>query len=134
MPERTPLINTGIPAVHSESGRAIPGTRPAPPVAACVSLAQAALSSPTHRETRRPDGTWPFARAEMRSARRIRERLIEDARALIARRGAGSILLTDDFLRLGWGRAQINEHGRAAMPGIALENACGNEALGPEVA
>ena len=131
MPERTPLINTGIPAVHSESGWAIPGTRPAPPVAACVSLAQAALSSPTHRETRRPDGTWPVARAEMRSARRIRERLIEDARALIARR---TILLTDDFLRMGWGRAQINEHGRAAMPGLALENACGNEAPGPEVA
>jgi hypothetical protein len=132
MPERTPLINTGIPAVHSESGWAVPGTRPAaPPVAACVSLAQAALSSPTHRETRRPDGTWPVARAEMRSARRIRERLIEDARALIARR---TILLTDDFLRLGWGRAQVNEHGRAAMLGLALENACGNEALGPEVA
>ena len=134
MPERTPLINTGIPAVHSESGWAVPGAHPAPGLAARVELAQAILSSPTHRETRRPDGTWPVARAEMRSARRIRERIIEDAQALIARRGSEAILLTDDFLHLGWGRAQIIEHGRAALEGFRRENACGNEPFGPEVA
>jgi hypothetical protein len=102
-----------------------------------TSLAQGALDSPTHREAKRStqDGLiWPVARAEMRSGRRIRERLAEDAQTLLRKRGPASVLFTEDFLRLGWLRPQLAEHGRAALESLSSENRCGNDALSPEVA
>ena len=127
----TSLINTGIPAVHSDSGWAVPGTHP---VAQRLDLVVAALSSPTHRETRQADGKWPFERAEMRSARRIRERIGEDAARLLRARGREAVLTTEDFLRLGWRRAQLAEHGTAAIARLSSENACGNDTFQPEIA
>ncbi len=79
----TRLINTGIPAVHSGFGWAVPGT---PPRGTLTTLAVAALSAPTQREARHASGEWPVPRGEMRSARRIRERLAEDAATLIRKR------------------------------------------------
>lgn len=102
--------------------------------ATLTTLAVAALSAPTQREARRPTGEWPFARAEMRSARRIRERLREDAATLLRKRGSEAVLTTEDFLRLGWQRSQLAEHGRAALEGLSTENHCGKDALHPEVA
>lgn len=129
----TSLINTGIPAVHSDSGWAVPGMRPGMHPHA-VSMVEAALSSPTHRETRQADGKWPFERAEMRSARRIRERIGEDAARLLRARGREAVLTTEDFLRLGWRRAQLAEHGAAAIARLSSENACGNDTFRPEIA
>ncbi|MCA3652999.1 MAG: hypothetical protein IOC54_14335 [Methylobacterium sp.] len=129
------LINTGTPSVHSGSGWAVPGTQPGTPRhPLAVSMVEAALSSPTHRETRQADGQWPYPRAEMRSARRIRERICEDAARLLRARGREAVLTTEDFLRLGWRRAQLAEHGAAAIANLSSENACGNDTRSPEVA
>lgn len=105
--------------------------------ATLTTLAVAALDSPTQREARRAtdDGfIWPVERGHMRSGRRIRERLREDAATLLRDRGREAVLTTEDFLRLGWQRSQLAEHGRAALEGLSTENHCGNDALHPEVA
>ena len=81
----------------------------------------AALQSRTHLEQKRQtqDGAiWPFPRAEMRSARRIRERMQEDAMRLL--HGGETCLTVEDFRRLGWRREQIETHGREAMASLSV--------------
>jgi hypothetical protein len=79
----------------------------------------AALQSRAHLEAKREtqDGLiWPFARREMRSARRIRERIAEDAARLV--RSGETCITTGDFLRIGWLRGQLETHGREALAAL----------------
>lgn len=73
---------------------------------------------PTYkREAKRAtqDGyIWPFARGEMRNPQAICERMAEDLRAMLQARGAGAVITTEDYLRLGWHREQVQKHGLAA--------------------
>lgn len=69
------------------------------------------------REAKLPtdDGfIWPRARAEMEDPAAIRARLGEDTAELLARH-KGRVLTTDDFLRLGWSRAQLAAHRFGAL-------------------
>lgn len=57
---------------------------------------------------------WPCARGDMHTPRAIRERMAEDLRAMLQTRGAGAVITTEDYLRLGWRRDQVQRHGLAA--------------------
>lgn len=57
---------------------------------------------------------WPRARAEMEDPAAIRARLGEDTADLL-RAFKGRVLTTDDFLRLGWSRAQLAAHRFGAL-------------------
>ena len=72
------------------------------------------------------DGTiWPIARDEMVQTQPIRARMAEDMAALV-RANAGAVFTTDDFLRLGWRREQLDRHRQAAMDMFNGEGSCGN--------
>lgn len=57
---------------------------------------------------------WPLKRGDMVTSAAIRERLAEDLAGLVRDRGADAVILTDDYLRLGWNRDQVAIHGKAA--------------------
>ncbi len=57
---------------------------------------------------------WPRARDLMEDPAAIRSRLGEDTAELL-RRHKGRVLTTDDFLRLGWNRAQLAAHRFGAL-------------------
>jgi hypothetical protein len=83
------------------------------------------------KKTATHDGMiWPVARRDMRTTRAIRERMAEDLAALVKNRGVEAVILTDDFLAMGWTREQINSHMLAASQHLATENDCGTDPAG----
>lgn len=64
---------------------------------------------------------WPERRADMTSPVAIRERMAEDLGALIFERGDEAVILTEDYLRLGWTRAQVDAHALAAACRLAQD-------------
>jgi hypothetical protein len=100
-----------------------------------VAAPSAALFPDYDRERRRQthDGViWPLARHDMRNATAIRERMSQDLSRLLAERGKPAVVTTEDYLRLGWNREQVEKHGLAASrlianPVGAGENHCGND-------
>jgi hypothetical protein len=61
------------------------------------------------------DGTiWNLKRAEMTDTGLMRERMAHDIQAMLRDRGPHAVITTDDFLRLGWTRGQIDRHRAAA--------------------
>lgn len=64
---------------------------------------------------------WPERRADMASPVAIRERMAEDLSDLIYERGDEAVILTEDYLRLGWTRAQVDAHALAAACRLAQD-------------
>lgn len=74
---------------------------------------------------------WPVDRSDMVTTRAIRARMAEDLGRLLHDRGAAAVILTEDYLRLGWDREQVKLHGGPAAELYdrqRRENACGNDA------
>lgn len=57
---------------------------------------------------------WPVIRADMITGPNIRERMAEDLGSMIRERGADGVITTQDYLRLGWTRDQVEIHGGRA--------------------
>ena len=73
-------------------------------------------------EARRPgqDGYfWPYQRHAMRNPQAITERMAFDLSALLRDRGMEAQITTEDYLRLGWRRPQIERHGLDAARELA---------------
>ena len=57
---------------------------------------------------------WPVIRADMITGPNIRERMAEDLASLVRERGCDAVITTQDYLRLGWTRDQVEIHGARA--------------------
>lgn len=57
---------------------------------------------------------WPVTRADMITGPNIRERMAEDLGRMVRERGADAVITTQDYLRLGWTRDQVEIHGGRA--------------------
>lgn len=58
---------------------------------------------------------WPTARRAMADPRQIRRRMSGDLAALIRDAGSDVCITPEDLARIGWQKAQIREHGAAAV-------------------
>lgn len=81
----------------------IPFRRPAP------------LSQAAHRVITDDGIIWHLNRAQMTDRGLMRERMAHDIRNMLRDRGPDAVLITDDFLAIGWTRAQVELHYRAAF-------------------
>lgn len=58
-----------------------------------------------------PDGFfYPFARDAMRNPEAIRERMAADLSRLLDAQGMDAQITTEDYMRLGWRRQQVESH------------------------
>ncbi len=106
------MHNTGIPAVAAEGS------------------AHAIIPFPSDAKVIGQDGAlWPVDRPLMRQRDAICARMAEDFLAVIAKRGAETVVTTDDFLLFGWTRQQVTLYGLQAITRAAEMNAGGGEAF-----
>lgn len=65
---------------------------------------------------------WPLTRENMASRGPIRERMLEDIRALVHDGGADAVVTLADLGRKGWTPEQVIAHGVAAFQAFRAEN------------